>query len=236
LGRAFTSDVDTVRDANPVALISYSFWQGRFGGDRAVLSRRIQIRGTSYAVIGVTPPQFDGETVGLSPDIWVPLSMQSEIYPGRDYLSLEPKPFHKVEWLQAIGRLKPGVGVARARVSINVAFQQILQSQTAPMSAEERRTFMNQHLAVVEGGRGASTLRGDFSKALQILMAVVGLILLIACANVANILLARSAARQKELAVRVAMGAGALRLFRQVLTESILLATIGAALGLLLAH
>jgi hypothetical protein len=84
LGRAFTSDVDTVRDANPVALISYSFWQGRLGGDRAVLSRRIQIRGTSYAVIGVTPPQFDGETVGISPDIWVPLSMQSEIYPGRD--------------------------------------------------------------------------------------------------------------------------------------------------------
>jgi len=236
LGREFTSDVDTMRDASPIAVISYSFWQGRFGGDPAVLSRRIQIRGTSYAVIGVTPPQFDGETVGLSPDIWVPLSMQSEIYPGRDYLSLEPKPFHKIEWLQAIGRLKPGVGVARARVSINVAFQQILQSQTAPMSGEERHTFMNQHLAVVEGGRGASTLRGDFSKALQILMALVGLILLIACANVANILLARSAARQKELAVRVAMGAGALRLFRQVLTESILLAAIGAAFGILLAH
>jgi predicted permease len=236
LGREFTSDVDMVRDASPVAVISYSFWQGRFGGDRAVLSRKIQIRGTSYDVIGVTPPQFYGETVGFSPDVWVPLSMQSEIYPGRDYLSLEPKPFHKIEWLQAIGRLKPGVSVARAKVSINFAFQQILQSQTGPMSAEERRTFLNQHLAVVEGGRGASTLRGDFSKALQILMAVVGLILLIACANVANLLLARSAARQKELAVRVAMGAGASRLFRQVLTESVLLATIGAAFGLLLAH
>ena len=236
LGREFTSDVDTMRDASPIAVISYRFWQGRFGGDPAVLSRKIRIRGTSYDVIGVTPSQFNGETVGFSPDIWVPLSMQSEIYPGRDYLSLEPKPFHKIEWLQAIGRLKPGMGVARAIVSINVAFQQILQSQTAAMSAEERRTFLNQHLAVVEGGRGASTLRGDFSKALQILMALVGLILLIACANVANILLARSAARQKELAVRVAMGAGAPRLFRQVLTESILLATIGAAFGLLLAH
>jgi predicted permease len=236
LGRAFTSDVDTVRDASPVALISYSFWQGRFGGDRAVLSRKIQIRGTFYDVIGVTPPQFEGETVGVSPDVWVPLSMQSEIFPGRDYLSPEPKPFHKTEWLQVIGRLKPGVGVARAKVTINLAFQQILQSQTGPMSAEDRNRFMNQHLAVVEGGRGASTLRGNFSKPLQILMAVVGLILLIACANVANLLLARSAARQKELAVRVAMGAGTVRLFRQVLTESILLATIGAAFGLLLAH
>ena len=236
LGREFTSEVDTVRDASPVAVISYSFWQERFGGDRAVLGRKIQIRGTSYDVIGVTPPQFNGETVGLSPDAWVPLSMQSEIYPGRDYLSLEPRPFHKIEWLQAIGRLEPGVSVARAKLSINLDFQQILQSQTAAMSAEERRTFLNQHLAVVEGGRGASTLRGDFSKALQILMAVVALILLIACANVANLLLARSAARQKELAVRVAMGAGASRLFRQVLTESILLATIGAAFGLLLAR
>src|SRR5436853_306823 len=208
LGRAFTSDVDTMRDASPIAVISYSFWHGRFGGDSAVLGRKIRIRDTSYDVIGVTPSQFNGETVGLSPDIWVPLSMQSEVYPGRDYLSLEPKPFRKIEWLQAIGRLKPGVSVAQAKVSINVAFQQILQSQTAPMSGEEGRMFLNQHLAVVEGGRGASTLRGDFSKALQILMALVGLILLIACANVANILLALSAARQSELAVRVSMGAG----------------------------
>ena len=236
LGRAFTSDVDAVRDANPVALISYSFWQERFGGDRAVLGRRIQIRDTSYAVIGVTPPQFEGETVGISPDIWVPLSMQSEIYPGRDYLSPEPNPFHKTEWLLAIGRLKPGVDVARAKVTLNLAFQQLLQSQTGTMSAEDRRKFMNQRLPVADGSRGASTLRGDFGKPLQILMAVVGLILLIACANVANLLLARSSARQKELAVRVAMGAGASRLVRQVLTESILLATIGAAFGLLLAH
>ncbi|HWO27234.1 MAG TPA: ABC transporter permease, partial [Candidatus Acidoferrum sp.] len=109
LGREFTSDVDTVRDASPVAVISYSFWQERFAGDRAVLSRKIQIRGTSFDVIGVTPPQFNGETVGITPDVWVPLSMQSEIFPGRDYLSLEPKPFHKIEWLQAIGRLKSGV-------------------------------------------------------------------------------------------------------------------------------
>jgi predicted permease len=162
--------------------------------------------------------------------------MQSEIYPGRDFLSLEAKPFHKTEWLQSIGRLKQGVGIEKANANINAVFQQILQSQTGQMSAEERRTFMNQHLAVVEGSRGASTLRADFSKPLQILMAVVGLILLLACANVANILLVRSVARQKELAVRATMGAGAWRLIRQLLTESILLATIGGAFGLLLAR
>ena len=236
LGRLFSTEVDAVRDASPVAVVSYRFWQDQLDGNRAALGRKIRIRGTWFDVIGVTPSAFSGETVGFSTDVWVPLSMQSEIYPGRDYLSLETKPFHKTEWLQAIGRLKQGVGIDRANANLNAVFQQILQSQTGQMSAEERRTFLNQHLAVVKGSRGASTLRGDFTKPLQILMAIVGLILLIACANVANILLVRSVARQKELAVRVTMGAGAWRLIRQLLTESILLATIGAAFGLLLAR
>lgn len=236
LGRVFSTEVDTVRDASPVAVVSYRFWQDQLDGNRAALGRKIRIRGTWFDVIGVTPSAFSGETVGLSIDVWVPLSMQSEIYPGRDYLSLETKPFHKTEWLQAIGRLKLGVGIDRANANLNAVFQQILQLQTDQMSAEERRTFLNQHLAVVKGSRGASTLRGDFTKPLQILMAIVSLILLIACANVANILLVRSVARQRELAVRVTMGAGTWRLIRQLLTESILLAIIGAALGLLLAH
>jgi predicted permease len=236
LGRLFTTDVDAVRDANPVAVVSYRFWNDQLDANPSALGRKIRIRGTWFDVIGVTPPAFSGETVGVSTEVWVPLSMQSEIYPGRDYLSLEAKPFHKTEWLQAIGRLKQGVGIDKANANLNAVFQQILQSQTGQMSAEERRTFMNQHLAVVEGSRGASTLRADFAKPLHILMAVVGLILLIACANVANILLVRSVARQKELAVRATMGAGTWRLIRQLLTESILLATAGAALGLLLAR
>jgi predicted permease len=236
VGRLFGTEVDAVRDASPVAVVSYHFWQDQLDGNRAALGRKIRIRGTWFDVIGVTPSTFSGETVGLSTDVWVPLSMQSEIYPGRDYLSLEAKPFHKTEWLQAIGRLKPGVGIDRANANLNAVFQQMLQLQTDQMSAEERRTFLNQHLAVVKGSRGASTLRGDFTKPLQILMAIVGLILLIACANVANILLVRSVARQRELAVRVTMGAGTWRLIRQLLTESILLAILGAALGLLLAR
>jgi predicted permease len=236
LGRVFGTEVDAVRDASPVAVVSYRFWQDQLDGNRAAFGRKIRIRGTWFDVIGVTPSAFSGETVGFSTDVWVPLSMQSEVYPGRDYLSLETKPFHKTEWLQAIGRLKPGVGIDRANANLNAVFQQILQLQTDQMSAEERRTFLNQHLAVVKGSRGASTLRGDFTKPLQILMAIVSLILLIACANVANILMVRSVARQRELAVRATMGAGTWRLIRQLLTESILLAIIGAALGLLLAH
>jgi predicted permease len=236
LGRAFGTEVDKLRDANPVVVISYGFWQDRFAGGRDVIGRKIRVLRTTYIVIGVTPPEFHGETVGANPEIFVPLSMQSEVFPGRDYLTPETNPFHKAEWLQVIGRLKPGVSLAQAKAAIDVEFQQMMRAQTAGMSAHDKQRFLTQTLAVTGGSRGASTLRGDFGKPLEILMAVVGLILLIACGNIANILLARAAARQKETAVRVALGAGGLRLFRQMLTESILLAAIGGTVGLLFAE
>jgi predicted permease len=236
LGHAFGPEVDKVRDANPIAVISYAFWQDRFGGAHDVIGRRIRILNTSYEVIGVAPPQFYGETVGANPDIWLPLTMQSEVFPGQDYLLQETIPFRKTEWLQAIGRLKPGATLAQAKAGIEVEFHQMMEAQTGGMSEEKKRQFLNQHLAVTPGSHGASTLRGDFGKPLLVLMAIVGLILLIACANVANILLARSAARQKEISIRVALGASGSRVFRQVLTESILLAAIGGAIGLLLAQ
>jgi predicted permease len=236
LGRAFGPEVDKLRDANPVAVISYAFWQDRFVGARDVIGRKIRILNTSYDVVGVAPPQFHGETVGANPDVWVPLTMQSEIFPGNDYLSQETNPFRKPEWLQVMGRLKPGVTLVQAKASTEVEFHQMMEAQTDGMSAQKKRQFLNQHLAVSPGSHGASTLRGDFRKPLQILMVVVGLILLIACANIANILLARSAARVKEISIRVALGASRPRLFRQVLTESILLAAMGGAVGLILAQ
>jgi predicted permease len=235
LGRTFTAEVDRLRDANPVTVITYGFWQERFAGARDVIGRKLRILKTTYTVVGVMPPQFHGETVGDNPGIFVPLTMQSEISPGHDYLTPETNHFSKTEWLQVIGRLKPGVSLAQARAAIDVEFQQMMQAQAAGMSAHDRQKFMKQSLPVTGGSRGASTLRGDFGKPLEILMAVVGLILLIACANIANILLARSAARQKEVAVRVALGAGGARLVRQMLTESILLAAIGGTVGLLFA-
>src|SRR5208282_1765837 len=237
LGHAFDAGVDNARDANPVAVISYSFWQGRLGSSSSVLSRKIRIRDTSYDVIGVMPAHFFGLTVGFAPDVWVPLTMQAEIVPGRDYLSTEKEPVEKTEWLQVIGRRKPGVTVEQAKASINVSFQNYLQSQIGSrMSDKDRRNFLNQHLAVTNGSHGASTLREQFGQPLLILMGVVGLVLLIACANVANLLLARAASREKEIAVRISLGAGRSRLFRQLLTESILLAAVGGAIGLIFAQ
>jgi predicted permease len=236
LGRAFGTEVDALRDANPVAVIAYGFWRERFGGANDIIGRKLRILKTTYTVVGVAPPDFRGETVGDNPEIFVPLSMQSEIIPGRDFLTQETNPFHKAEWLQVIGRLKPGVSLAQARAAITVEFQQMMQAQAAGMSPHDKQQFMTQTLPVTGGSRGASTLRGDFGKPLEILMAVVGLILLIACANIANILLARAASRQKEIAVRVALGAGGARLVRQLLTEIVLLAAIGGAVGLLFAE
>ena len=235
LGRTFGTEVDNVRDANSVAVISYGFWQSRFAGTRDVIGQKIRILSTTFDVVGVAPPEFHGETVGSNPGVWVPLSMQSEIFPGRDYLTPETNHFHKTEWLQAIGRLKPGVTLAQAKASINLEFQQMMAAEAAGYSADQKKRFMDQRLPVAAGSHGASTLRANFGKPLEILMAVVGLILLIACANVANILLARAAARQKEIAVRAAMGASGKRLFRQVLTESVLLASLGGIAGVLLA-
>jgi predicted permease len=235
LGRTFGTEVDRLANANPVAVISYRFWQEHFGGAPSAIGSRIRLRKTAYDIIGVTPPQFQGETVGEYPDIWVPLT-QSELFPGNDYLAPETGPFHKTEWLQVIGRLRPGVTFAQARASLTVEFQQMLESQTGQMSASDVQKFMNQHLVVSEGSRGASVLRNPFGQPLLILMAVVGLILLIACANVANLFLARATARRRETAVRIALGGSLGRIVRQVLTESILLAAIGGGIGLLFAQ
>ena len=237
IGRTFTPEVDNARDANPVAVIGYNFWQSRFGGDHSVLGRRLRIRQTSYEILGVMPSGFFGETVGNSPDVYVPLTMQAEIFPGQDWLSVEKNPVEKTEWLQVLARLKPGVSVVQAKASINVTFQQYLHSQLGSgVQEDDRKNFLNQNIALVAGAHGASTLNEQFGQPLLILMGLVGLVLLVACANVANLLLARAAARQKEIAVRVAMGAGPARLFRQLLTESILLSGIGGMIGLLLAQ
>lgn len=237
MGRMFGPEVDEKRDANPVAVISYGFWQRRFAGAASAVGSKIRIRNTSYNVVGVAPQHFLGTTVGFAPDVWVPLTMQSELYPGEDFLTVEKNPVEKTEWLQVIARRKPGVTVAQAKADAELVFQQYLQSQIGTgITNADIKSFLNQHVALTEGSHGGSVVHEEFGHPLLILMGVVGLVLVIACANVANLLLARAASRQKEIAVRISLGAGRRRLFMQMLTESLLLAGMGGAVGLLLAQ
>jgi len=236
-GRFFSSEVDRAKGGSPIAVLSYAFWKQRFGLDPLALGRTIQIRQTSFEIVGVTPPGFFGETVGALPDLWIPMMMQDSIYPGRDLLTPSKDLTNLHMWLQVMARLKPGVTPERAKASVNVIFKSLLESKIgATISAEERRQDLDQRINLQRAARGSSMLREHFGGPLKVLMAMVGFVLLIACANVANLLLARGASRQREFAMRIAIGAGRARLIRQLLTESLLLAVSGAAAGLLLAH
>jgi predicted permease len=235
-GRFFTSEVDRARGGSPFAVISYALWKQRFGLDPSVIGKTVQMHQTSFEIIGVAPPGFFGETVGEAPDAWVPAIMQDAIYPGHDLLTASQDLTNLHTWLQVMARLKPGVTPEQAKANINVVFKRMLDALGSTMSPQDRQDAEDQRIVLRPGGRGSSMLHKAFGEPLKVLMALVGLVLLIACANVANLLLARGAARQKEFAVRLAIGAGRSRLIRQLLSESVLIALAGAAAGLLLAQ
>src|SRR6202046_586768 len=235
-GRMFSSEVDRARGGSPFAVISYALWKQRFGLDPSVLGKTIQIHETSFEIIGVAQPGFFGETVGEAPDVWMPAMMQDAIYPGRDLLTPSQDMTNIHTWLLVMARLKPGVTTEQAKASINVVFKRMLDSLGGTLNAQERHQLEDQRINLQAGARGSSTLNEAYGAPLKVLMGLVGFVLLIACANVANLLLARGTARQKEFAVRLAIGAGRGRLIRQLLSESLLLALAGAAAGILLAQ
>jgi predicted permease len=228
----FTTAGDSTR--LPHAVISYYYWQRRFGGSTAVLGKTLTVGKAALTIIGVAPPGFVGETSGQRPDLWLPLQMQPSVMPGKDWLNDTPP--SKRMWLNVFGKLRPGVTPAQAEAQSNALFQAGLESfYGASVSGERRREFLDQHLKISPGARGASPVRHEFSRSLTALLAAVGVLLLIACANLANLLLARGASRKPEMALRLSLGASRGRLIRQLVTESLALAAVGGVTGIAVA-
>jgi putative ABC transport system permease protein len=233
IGRVFTTAED--RTGTPAAVLSYNYWQRRFGGRFDVLGKTVTVRKAALTVIGVAARGFIGETSGQQPDFWLPLRMQPAVLPGKD--RLHDTPPAKVMWLHVFGRLKPNVTPAQAEAQANVLFQAGLESfYGAAASGERRRELLDQRLQLRPGARGASPTRHEFSQSLTALLAAVGVLLLIACANLANLLLARGAARRSEFALRLSLGASRSRLIRQLVTESLALAAMGGAAAVAVAY
>lgn len=231
-GRVLNPDDDTAPGAHPLAVVSYSFWKEHLGQTQDAIGRVIRINDSAFTIIGVTPPGFFGDTVGDRQDLWIPVTMQQQVIAGRKWLDN-----YEASWLHCIARLKPGVSVEQARANLNVLLQQMIAGPLgAKLNKDDRENLQQAKIQVTAGGGGFSQLRGDFEQPLVLLMTIVGLVLVIACVNVANLLLARASARQKEIAVRMAIGAAPGRVIRQLLTESVFLAFAGGALGLLIAH
>jgi predicted permease len=233
LGRVLTPDDDRVPNGHPLAVLSYGFWQRRFGGDPAILGQTVSLNNRAFTVIGVSDPGFRGMDRGLNPDLRVPMMMKDVFTPN--WPGLEHRDW---AWLNIIARLKHPITRERAQI-VSDGFYKRLLAQEAEMYAGElgarREEFLRRHLELLPGARGMTWMSGQWETQLYALMAMVGLVLLIACANLAGLLIARTAARGRELSIRLALGAGGWRLARQLLTECFLLAGAGAVLGVLLA-
>jgi predicted permease len=230
-GRVLTPDDDKA-NAEPAAVVSHRYWQQKLNSDSSIVGKRIIINGTNFTVVGVTPPEFFGERVRRPPDFWLPIAFHPQIELRKSFLDDK-----QVYFLMIMGRLKPGVSIDQAQVSVNLHLRQFLTEQAGSQLTEDRqRGIQNTYAQLVDGSGGISGLRKLYSKPLHMLMAIVGIVLLIACANVGSLLLSRAAGRKAEISLRMALGATRWRIVRQLLTESMLLAVIGGVCGVLLAQ
>ncbi len=233
LGRVFTASDETAQGADPVAVLSYGYWTRQFGADPSVLNKPLVVNSVSLTVVGVARNGFYGVQIGSAPDIFIPVTMKAQMAPNR-LRKLEDRNDH---WLPVIGRLKSGISVARAQAALQPIYGPILESDAKllKLSGDDLKRGVSKPLLLVSGAHGRLVLQHDAEAPLLVLMSMVGLVLLIACANLAGLLLARGETRQREIAVRAAMGASRGRLVRQLLIETLLMALPGGVAGIALA-
>ena len=238
LGRVFTAEDDRLPDAYPYVVLNYAYWQSRFSADPQIIGKTLTLNNYSMTIVGVLQPGFDGVELGRSPKLFVPIMMQKEVMVGNPNDMLKER---RNRWVNAFGRLKPGITREQAKASLQPFMHSMLEMEVkdkafAHASPYDREQFLKCIIDVLPGSQGRSYTREALSSPLWVLMGTTGLVLLIACANLANLLLVRGSARKKEIAIRLAMGATRPRIIAQLLIESLCLATLGALAGLALAY
>jgi predicted permease len=234
-GRLIGPQDDRNRNGHPVAVLSYNGWQKRFNGAEGVLNQTVLINGTPMTVIGIAPAGFSGTTLGQNPDFFTPLSMHELVVPGTKWLDNR-----RAYWLYSFARVKPGLTRAQAEGAMNSLYRGIINEVDAPLQKGASENFMKrfraQQMTLKPGELGQSFLHQNASAPLFLLMGITGFVLLIACANIANLLLARAASRQREMSVRLSVGASRGQLIRQLLVESLVIAVAGGVTGLVVAY
>ncbi len=233
VGRVLTPADNITQDAHPWAVLGYDFWQRRFGGDPRVVGKRVTLNGSPFTIVGVARSGFHGTDVGSKPDMYLPIMMLAQIQ--KTFPEWNTRHFW---WLNVIARLKPGVTIRAAIPEVDLLWKQIIENdpEKRPVQEFEKKDYARRNRGwLLPGGGGYSYFRTQLQKPLTVLMIVVGLVLLIACANLANLLLARAAGRQREIAIRLAIGAGRARVVSQLVVETLVISTLGGLVGLLFA-
>jgi putative ABC transport system permease protein len=232
LGRVFGKEDETAPGANPVVVLSYGYWKRRFGLDPSILNKQLVVNGHSLTVVGVSRAGFSGVQVGQVPDLFIPITLKAQMTPNWD--GLADRDDH---WLAMIGRLKSGMSISRAEAGLAPTYHAMLETESPAKksNSKAREEFLDRKLILDPGSKGRPILQSDTKGPLLALMGMVGLVLMIACANLASLLVARGEARQREIALRLALGAGRWRLVRQLIAESLVLSAAGGVAGVLLA-